>query len=48
MEKKENCVIWIMRMFHCIPKTDDNFKDIAEEVEARFDTPSYELDKPLL
>ena len=25
-------------------KTDDNYKDIAEDVETRFDTSSYELD----
>ena len=28
-------------------KTDDIFKDIAEDVEIRFDTSNYELDKPL-
>ena len=28
-------------------KTDDNYKDIAENVESRFDTSNYELDKPL-
>ena len=28
-------------------KTDDIYKGIAEDVEARFDTSSYELDRPL-
>ena len=28
-------------------KTDDIYKDIVEEVETRFDTSNYELDRPL-
>ena len=28
-------------------KTDDIYKDIAEDVETRFDNSNYELDKPL-
>ena len=32
---------------HYIHKTDDIYKDIAEVIEARFHTSSYELDKPL-
>ena len=28
-------------------KTDDIYKDIAEDVEIRFDTSKYKLDKPL-
>ena len=28
-------------------KTDDIYKDIAEDVETRSDTSNYELDKPL-
>ena len=28
-------------------KTDDIYKDIAEDVETRFDSLNYELDKPL-
>ena len=28
-------------------KTDDIFKDIAEDVETRFETSNYELDRPL-
>ena len=29
-------------------KTDDIYKDIAEDVEKRFDTSNYELDRSLL
>ena len=28
-------------------KTDDIYKDIADDVETRFDTSNYELDRPL-
>ena len=28
-------------------KTDDIYKDIAEDVETRFDTSNFELDRPL-
>ena len=28
-------------------KTDDIYKDIAEDFETRFDTSNYELDRPL-
>ena len=28
-------------------KIDGNYKDIAENVETRFDTSNYELDRPL-
>ena len=28
-------------------KTDDIYKDIAEDVEKRFDTSNYEIDRPL-
>ena len=28
-------------------KTDDIYKDIGEDVETRFDTSNYELDRPL-
>ena len=29
-------------------KVDDIYKDIAEDVETRFDTSDYELDRPLI
>ena len=27
-------------------KTDDIYKDIAEDVQTRFDTPNFEVDRP--
>ena len=33
--------------FNVYIKTDDIYKDIAEDVEIRFDTSNYELDRPL-
>ena len=32
--------------FIVLIKTDDIYKDIAEDVENRFDTSNYELDQP--
>ena len=46
MVKKQNCVIW-KDCIHCIHKNRSYFKDIAEDVETRFDTSNYELDRPL-
>ena len=41
--------IWWKRywQFHCIHKKDDNFKDIAEDVETRTDTSNFELGRKL-
>ena len=39
MVKKQNCIVYI--------KTDDIYKDIAEDIETRFDTSAYELGRPL-
>ena len=47
MIKKENCVIWIQTLYHCIQKN-RGFKDIAEDLEARFDTSNYDLNRLLL
>ena len=52
MIKNQNCVIWIQtfhshRRFTVYIKTDDTYKDIAEDVEKRFDTSNYELGRPL-
>ena len=57
MVKKQNVVIWIQTWYTWFPgyrhgfmvfiKTGDICKDIAEDVEIRFDTSSYELDRPL-
>ena len=35
------------RQFHCIHKADDIYEGIAEDVETRFKTSNYELDRPL-
>ena len=43
MVKKQNCVIWIQTYI----KTDDIYKNIAEDVATRFDTSNYKLDRPL-
>ena len=40
------CCIDTENFIVCI-KTDDIYKDIAEDVETRFDTSNYELDRPL-
>ena len=40
MAKKQNCFIVYI-------KTVDIYKDIEEDVETRFDTSNYELDRPL-
>ena len=47
MVKKQNCVIWIQTSFIVYIKTDDIYKDIAEDFETRFDTSTYEIDRPL-
>ena len=39
MVKKQNCVIWIFTSY-----LDDIYKDIAENVEKRFDTSKFELE----
>ena len=32
--------------FYCIYKKDDIYKDISEDVELRFETSNYELERP--
>ena len=46
MEKKENCYTDTDSYIVYI-KVDDIYKDIAEDVETRFDISNYELDRPL-
>ena len=46
-EKKQNYVIWINKFFESI-KTDDIYKEIAENVKTRLYTSNYELDRPLM
>ena len=36
-----------MRNFIVHVKTDDVYKDIAADVETRFDTSNFEIDRPL-
>ena len=43
MEKKHG-----YRHFIVYFKRDDIYKDIAEDVEAKFDTSNYELDRPVM
>ena len=38
MEKKQDCFIWIQAVCFKNIKTDDIHKEIAEDVETRFDT----------
>ena len=35
------------RQFHYLCETDDSYKDIAEDVENRFDTSNYEIHRLL-
>ena len=35
------------RQLHCSCETDYIYKDIAEDVETRFDTSNFEIDRPL-
>ena len=41
--RKQNCIICSIVYI----KTYDNYKEIAEDVETRFDTSNYQLDRPL-
>ena len=47
MVEDQNCVICIQTFFIVYIKADDIYKDTAEDVETRFDTSNYELDRPL-
>ena len=38
---------WWETSFIVYTKTDNNYKDIAEDVETRFDTSNYELSRPI-
>ena len=46
-EKARMSYIYTDISFIVYIKTDDIYKDIAEDVETRFDTSNYELDRPL-
>ena len=43
----QSFVIWIQTASSVHVKTDDIYKDIAEDVETRSDTSNFEIDKPL-
>ena len=47
--EKANCVIWtqIFPYFIAHIKTEDIYQEISEDVEKRFDTSNYEIDRPL-
>ena len=45
-EKAKRCYIDTESFIVCI-KTDDIYIDVAEDVETRFDTSAYELEKPI-
>ena len=45
MMKKQN-FLYGYRLLHYSCKTDDIYEDIAEDVETRFDTSNFEIDKP--
>ena len=46
MVKKQNYVTWILKVSFYTKKT-RWYKNIAEDVETRFDTSNWELDRPL-
>ena len=47
IEKKQNDVIWIQIGLLQTKKTDDIYKDNAEDIGTRSDPSSYELNKPI-
>ena len=47
MVKKQNCVIWIQIVSLYAKKQMIFNKDIVKDIETRFDTSNYELDRPL-
>ena len=48
MEKKAKLCYMDIDSFIVYIKTDDIYKDIAKNVETRFDTSNYQLDRSLL
>ena len=48
MVKKQTCVMWIQTDSSIVYiKTNDIYKDIAEDTGTKFDTSNYELDRSL-
>ena len=44
---KNEIVLYGCIQFYCTQKTDDIYKEIAENVETRFDPSNYKLNRPL-
>ena len=47
MVNEQNCVIWIQIVSLHTKKSDDIYKDIAKDVETRFETSNCELERLL-
>ena len=47
MVKKQSRIIWTQIVSWYTKINDDIYKNIAEDVKTRFDTSSYELDRPI-
>ena len=47
MVKKQSRIIWTQIVSWYTKINDDIYKNIAEDVKTRFDTLSYELDRPI-
>ena len=47
MVKKQSCIIWTQTVSSYTKINDDIYKNIAKDVKTRFDTLSYELDRPI-
>ena len=47
-DEKSKIILYRYRCICCNLKTDDIYKDIAEDVDTRFDTWNYKLDRPFL
>ena len=48
IKKNQNYVIWIQKTFIVYIKTNDIYKDIANDVGKLYGTSAYELDRSLL
>ena len=44
MMKNQNCVLCIQTRAFVYIKIDEMYKDIAEDIQAKFDTSNYEVD----
>ena len=46
--EKVSCVLWIQTGLLLKVRTDDIYKDIADDVEKIFDFSNYDVDRPML